>query len=316
MLSPRMPDLAALDVLLVVAQTRSLSKAAIEVGTSQQAISARITALENLVGSRLTTRTSRGTELTEHGRLVVEWADSLLRHAAKVDAGIASLRDLVRVSIRLSASLTIAEQLLPMWLVGLQTDARRHGRDPLGIVLTATNSVQVAEQVRSGEADLGFVEGPRAPRGLRSTVVAHDELILVVPPGHAWARRRGAVTVDELTRLPLVVRERGSGTRDFFETAVAAKTGIEQSFVEPALELSTSAAVRTAVLAGAGPTVVSRLAVGDDVAAGRLAAVRIADLDLRRDLRAIWVGGRTAPAGAARDMLAYIASSTTRSPKI
>nr|WP_243757852.1 LysR substrate-binding domain-containing protein [Allobranchiibius sp. GilTou38] len=315
-MSPRMPDLAALDVLLVVAQTGSLSKAATEVGTSQQAISARITALENLVGSRLTTRTSRGTELTEHGRLVVEWADSLLRHAAKVDAGIASLRDLTRASIRLSASLTIAEQLLPMWLVGLQADARRRGRDPLGIVLTATNSVQVAEQVRSGEADLGFVEGPRAPRGLRSTVVDHDELILVVPSGHAWARRRGAVTVEELTRLPLVVRERGSGTRDFFETAVAAKTGIEQSFVEPALELSTSAAVRTAVLAGAGPTVVSRLAVGDDVAAGRLAAVRIADLDLRRDLRAIWVGGRTAPAGAARDMLAHIASSTTRSPKI
>ena len=315
MLSARMPDLAALDVLLVVARTKSLSKAATEVGTSQQAISVRITMLENLVGARLTTRTSRGTELTENGRLVVEWADSLLRHAAKVDAGLASLRDINRASIRVSASLTIAEQLLPMWLVGLQADARRRGKEPIGIVLTATNSVLVAEQVRSGDADLGFVEGPRAPRGLRSTVVAHDELILVMPPGHPWARRRRAVTVEELVRSPLVVRERGSGTRDFLESVVAAWTGSDLGFIEPALQLSTSAAVRTAVLAGAGPTVISRLAVGDDLSAGRLVEVTITGLDLRRDLRAIWVGGRTAPAGAPRDMLAYIASSTSRPPK-
>jgi len=76
----------------------------------------------------------------------------------------------------------------------------------------------------------------------------------------------------------------------------------------PVLEMSSAAAVRAAVLAGAGPAVMSRLAVVDDVATGRLRTVAVPELDLRRDLRAIWVGGRIPPAGAVRDLLSHITS--------
>jgi len=78
----------------------------------------------------------------------------------------------------------------------------------------------------------------------------------------------------------------------------------------PALELSTSAAVRAAVLAGSAPAVLSRLAVSDDIATGRLRVVPVSGLDLRRDLRAVWLGGRTPPAGAVRDLLGHIGSIT------
>jgi DNA-binding transcriptional LysR family regulator len=74
------------------------------------------------------------------------------------------------------------------------------------------------------------------------------------------------------------------------------------------LELSSAASVRAAVLAGAGAAVMSRLAVADDLTHARLRAIPVADLDLRRELRAIWVGGRTPPAGAVRDLLAHITS--------
>jgi DNA-binding transcriptional LysR family regulator len=82
--------------------------------------------------------------------------------------------------------------------------------------------------------------------------------------------------------------------------------GAEQA--PPVLELNSATAVRAAVLAGAGPTVASTLAVQDDLGAGRLRTIAISDLDLRRDLRAIWVGGRIPPAGAVRDLLSHISS--------
>lgn len=76
--------------------------------------------------------------------------------------------------------------------------------------------------------------------------------------------------------------------------------------------MSTSAAVRNAVLAGSAPAVLSRLAVSDDLATGRLRVVPVSDLSLRRDLRAVWLGGRTPPAGAVRDLLTHISSTTNR----
>jgi len=80
----------------------------------------------------------------------------------------------------------------------------------------------------------------------------------------------------------------------------------------PVLELSSAAAVRAAVVAGAGPAVMSRLAVADDLAIGRLRTVAVPELDLRRELRAIWVGGRTPPVGIARDLLTHITNHAAR----
>lgn len=301
-----MPDLASLEILLAVARTGSLSAAAREAGLTQQAVSARMAAMESQTGVRLATRTTRGAELTEPGVVVVQWADRLLRVAHEVDAGLASLRDDSRSRIRVSASLTIAEQLLPSWLVSLQADAVRRGETPVQVVLTATNSDHVLEQVRSGAADLGFVEGPGTPRGLRSRVVAHDELVVVVPPGHRWTRRPTEVGAAELAETPLVTRELGSGTREFLTAALRRALGATIHPAAPALELSTAAAVRAAVLAGAAPAVLSRLAVADDLRAGRLHRIIVPGLNLRRDLRAVWQGPPAPPAGAVRILLGHI----------
>ncbi|MFI1990707.1 LysR family transcriptional regulator [Actinoplanes sp. NPDC020271] len=305
-LSLRMPDLTALEILLAVARTGTLSAAGRESGLTQQAVSARLAALETRTGVRLATRTTRGARLTPEGVVVAQWADRLIRLAEEVDAGLAALREDSRTRLRVSASLTVAEHLLPGWLVSCRADTARRGGTPPEVVLTATNSDQVIEQVRAGTADLGFIEGPRVPAGLRSRVVAHDELVLVVPPEHRWARRRDGVTPAELARTPLVSRELGSGTR---EVLTAALRGAGHEPAAAGLELSTTAAVRAAVLAGAGPAVISRLAVEDDLRTGRLAHVVVAGLTLRRDLRAIWTGTRTPPAGAVRVLLGHIHSA-------
>jgi molybdate transport repressor ModE-like protein len=304
-ISARMPDLPAFEVLVAIAKTGSLGAAAREVGLTQQAVSARVASMEAQIGVRLVVRTARGSQMTPAGVVVTEWADKLLDVAEHVDAGLSSLRTESRRRVKVVASLTIAEQLMPRWLVSLQATAGRLGTAAPEVVLTTTNSDHAIAAVLDGDAELGFIETPEAPRGLRSRVVSQDELVLIVPPDHKWNR---PVSAAELASTPLVTRESGSGTRDSLTAALRHTLGDTMTQAAPVLELSSAAAVRAAVLAGAGPAVMSRLAVVDDLTVGRLCSVPVTDLDLRRDLRAIWIGARTPPAGAIRDLLAHIAT--------
>jgi molybdate transport repressor ModE-like protein len=307
-LSAHVPDLSALEMLLTVARTGSLNSAARELGVSQQAASSRIRAMEAQTGVALVSRTPRGSSLTAEGVVIAEWGARLLDVAAQLDAGISALRQDQRSRLRVSASLTVAEALLPGCLVAFRAAAaRRPGGPAAEIVLTAANSDAVIGQVSDGRADIGFIEGPRVPRSLRSKTIGHDRLVVVVPPAHPWARRRH-VSPAELAATALVSREEGSGTRDVLTAALGRTLGAAAAQAPPALSLSTTSAIRAAVLAGAAPAVLSDLSVGDDLAAGRLVEVRVPDLDLRRPLRAVWRGPASPPAGAARDLVTHILS--------
>lgn len=309
-LSSRMPELTSFEIFLAIAETGSLGGAARELGLTQQALSRRLASMEAQVGVTLAVRTPRGSQLTPAGVVVAEWATRLLEVASDIDAGLGSLAEEGRQRIRVVASQTVAEHLMPHWLLSLQAaDARSSGTAPQ-VILTATNSDVAISSVRDGTADLGFVENPGTPKGLASCVVGRDELVVVVPPGHKWARRSRVVSALELAQTPLVAREPHSGIRDSLTAALRQVLGEDMQQALPVLELSSAAAMRAAVLAGAGPAAMSRLAVADDLAVGRLRAIVIPELDLRRKLRAIWVGGRTPPAGAIRNLLSHISSRT------
>jgi len=314
-LGPHVPELRALELLVVVARTGSLSSAAAELGISQQAASSRMRTMDGLIGAPLLSRTRRGSVLTPTGELVVQWASRVLDAAEQLDAGVTALRQDRRGHLAIAASLTIAEYLLPGWLVAVRAHQQSLGQQSLGqqrlgqppteFTLTATNSEQVVALVGSGAADLGFVEGPEAPKGLRHRLVGVDELVVVVGSSHPWAQRPSRrISVHTLAATPLVVREAGSGTRTVLERALA-----HLSTVPPALELSSTAAVRAAVAAGAGPAALSAHAVRDDVASGRLVPIAVAGLDLSRRLHAVWTGGPHPPAGPARELVQWAASS-------
>lgn len=300
-----MPELRALELLVVVARTGSLSAAAAELGITQQAASSRVRTMEALVGVPLLDRSRRGSALTATGELVVQWAGGVLEAADRLDAGIAALRADRRGRLSIAASLTIAEHLLPAWLVALRARQAQLGQVPTEVTMTATNSARVEELVRVGEVDLGFVEGPDAPAGLRHRLVGTDTLVVVVGPGHPWAQRsRRRVTAATLAGTPLVVREPGSGTRMVLDRALE---GLATA--PPALELSSTAAVRSAVAAGAGPAALGAHAIRDDLATGRLVRIEVAGLDLTRRLHAVWRGGGHPPAGPARDLVAWAAAN-------
>jgi DNA-binding transcriptional LysR family regulator len=289
----RVPDLDSLELLLQVAATGSLGRAGAVHGLSQPAVSARIRTMERLVGLPLVERGPRGSCLTPQGALLAGWAQDVLRSAAALDAGAASLRADQDGRLRVAASLTVAEHLLPVWLVRLAAQ-----RPDVVVSLSAMNSTGVESVVLEGAADLGFVEGPHVSAALHSQVVAVDRLVVVVHPGHPWARRRQPLPARELAGTRLVQREPHSGTRQALETALADF----EPLAAPLLELSTTSAVRSAVVAGAGPGVLSNLAVEDDVAAGHLVEVRVAGAELARRLRAVWPAGQR-PSGPARDLL-------------
>lgn len=303
-LGSHVPELRALELLVTVARTGSLGAAAQELGITQQAASSRLRTMESLVGEPLVARSKRGSELTPTGELVVQWAGRVLDAAHQLDAGITALRTDRRGHLDVAASLTIAEHMLPGWLVGLRAQQVRRGQAPTEVTMTATNSARVVELVQGGRVSVGFIEGPDAPRGLRRRLVGTDELLVVVGPDHPWARRsRRRVSAATLAATPLVVREAGSGTRTVLERALE---GLPQA--APALELSSTAAVRSAVAAGAGPAAVGAHAVGDDLATGRLVRIAVTDLDLTRRLHAVWKDGAHPPEGPARDLVALAAA--------
>ena len=305
MLSPHVPELRALELLVVVSRTGSLTAAAAELGISQQAASSRLRTMEAMVGAPLLARTRRGSALTQTGELVVQWASRVLGAAEQLDAGITALRTGRRGHLALAASLTIAEYLLPGWMVAVRAQQQSIGVPATDFTMTAANSERVAVLVASGAVDLGFVEGPEAPEGLQHRLVGVDQLVVVVGPMHPWAARPSRrVMAATLAATPFVAREAGSGTRTVLERALG-----DLSMVDPVLELSSTAAVRAAVAAGAGPAALSAHAVRDDIATGRLVPITVTGLDLTRRLHAVWTGGSELPAGPARDLVQFAVGS-------
>ncbi|GGT17182.1 LysR family transcriptional regulator [Streptomyces chromofuscus] len=296
-LAHRVPDLGALELLLAVARLGSLGAAAREVGVTQPAASSRIRSMERQLGVALVDRSPRGSRLTDTGVLVTDWARRVVEAAEAFDAGAQALRDRRDSRLRVAASMTIAEYLLPGWLLAL-----RAARPDTAVSLLAGNSAAVADRLLSDEADLGFVEGLTVPTGLDSVVVGHDHLVVVTAPGHPWARRRRPLSADELAATPLVLREKGSGTRQVLDAALG-------GLARPLIELSSTTAVKASAVGGAGPAVLSELAVGEELATRRLVGVPVEGAGLRRDLRAVWRTGHR-PVGPARELLGLTRKSS------
>ncbi|MEV6431886.1 LysR family transcriptional regulator [Nocardia sp. NPDC051463] len=294
-LSPRVPDLAALDLLLSVIELGSLGRAAQAHGISQPSASSRIRYLEKLVGLPVLERTTLGSRPTPAGALIAEWARAVVDAAGQLDAGIDTLRAERDSRLRVAASQTIAEYLFPGWLMTL-----RAAVPDTTIALESGNSVEVAHAVVDGKAAIGFIESPQNFRGIESHIVARDQLVVVVAPQHGWARH-GAVALEELAETPLIQREVGSGTRTWFEHAIG--RGVPGWQPTVALELSSTTAIKTAVASGVGPAVLSSLAVAAEITAGTLVSPTVTGLDLARTLRAIWPTGQRLT-GPARDLYA------------
>lgn len=271
-------DLAALELLVGVEVHGSVGAASRRARLAQPNASRSLQRLERRLGVRLIDRRPSGSVLTAHGTVIAHWARRVLSEAEGLVKVAEGLRADAPVRLTVGASITVAEHLMPRWLMEFR------GEHPeMSIHLQAHNSSLIFDLVSTSKCDIGFIETPLVPRGLHSVVIAKDELIVVVHPSHPWTRRRRALTATDLASTSLLVRERGSGTRTTLDLALR-----EFDCAEPLLELGSAAAIRASVLDGVGPAVMSNLAVAEQLRSGQLQRVQVEGIDLTRELRAVW----------------------------
>ena len=276
-------DLVALELFVEAADSGSLSAAARRRRISQPSASESLRRLERRLGVTLLVRGPRGSQPTAEGERLVAKARDVLAALARFTAEAEAVRAGVGSHLRVAASYTNAEYVLPAHIVEF---GRQH--PDIAVRLTVANSDEVTTMLRAGQVDVGFIEGPVDLTGLRARRVGRDELAVVVAPRHRWARI-GGLTAEVLAAAPLLLRERESGTRRTYEAAVA-RAG--HPAAEPYGVMTSTEALKAAVRAGLGATVVSRLTVQDELARGSLVEVPVTGLNLARDLRAVWPAGR------------------------
>ncbi len=256
--------LEQLRVFVAVAEREHVTQAAAALNLTQSATSAAVAALEERHGVRLFDRIGRRIVLTPAGQTFLAEARAVLARAAAAVRVLDDLAGVVRGTLRLAASQTVGTYWLPPLMHRF-----RAAHPGVALSLAIGNTAQVAAALLDLSADLGFVEGPVADPALRSTAIPGDRLALVVPPGHPFAAEPGSVALDA---TPWVLREPGSGTRALFEAALA-QAGLGLDRIDVALELPSNEAVRAAVTAGAGASVLSVLVVQPALDAGTLVEV-------------------------------------------
>lgn len=291
-----------MELLVAIAEYGSLGAAAEALQLTQPTVSARLNGLERQLGLRLVERSPRGSRLTAQGMAVTDWSRTVLVESDRFEAAVDALRRENSGQLRVAASMTIAEYLVPKWLSDLR------GRMPeISVSLRVHNSEDVAHDVLGRAAAVGFIEGVSVPSGLVHRIVGTDQLVAIVRPSHPWAKRRRPVSLDQFLQARLALRELGSGTREAFDRAVAAHGVV----VRPDLELGSTSAIKAAVLSEDVVGVVSELAVTDELAHRGLSVVDVAGLDLKRRLRAIWPRGEDLT-DAAATLVKLAANSTPR----
>lgn len=283
------PNLRTIALFVAVVEEGSVGAGARKLGIAQPNASRAIAELENELQANLLERHPRGAVPTPLGLAFAGHAREVLETAEEFRQWAIQSKSQRPMRLRIGASMTIAETLLPAWLG--TTRKRVPGAN---IDVTVLNSAQVINEVQQGRLQLGFIETPHVPVRLHFRVVQEDELLVAIGPEHEWVSRSGQVSLRELAQTPLVVREPGSGTREALQELLA-----DYVTVEPAQVLSSNAAVRVAVASGVGPAVLSELALRDQFANGHLLRVPFEGSGISRPLTAIWSGPRrlTALAG-------------------
>ncbi|MCL5075773.1 MAG: selenium metabolism-associated LysR family transcriptional regulator [Chloroflexi bacterium] len=272
-----MLSLNALKVFLLVAAERNFSAAARRLGLSQPAISAQIRNLEAHFGQKLLERSGRWVNLTVAGERLLRYSSQIMALVEETEQSMAELRGASFGTLTIGASTIPGEYVLPS-LIGLFQE--RHPQ--VEIHLDVADSHEIVERLLKRRFDLAVIGAPLEPERLLLEPFVTDEIVLVCAPTHPLAAR-DKITTDELKEYPFILRERGSGTRQIVEQALAAK-GIRGRDLKAVVELGSTGAVKTAVEAGLGLSFLSRYALEEESASGHLKVIEMENLVIKRTL--------------------------------
>ncbi len=259
-----------LQVFHTVARLLSFTKAAESLHMTQPAVTFQVRQLEEYFNTRLFDRTHNRISLTAAGKRVFEYADQIFDLYAKMDNAVRDMTGEISGVLIIGASTTIAEYMLP----SLLGDFKKKYPD-VNVHLKVSNSDGIVSMVENNDIDLGVVEAPVLNKNLVVENCRNDRLVALVPPQHELSAQR-KVKLNELLKYAYIAREEGSGTREVIEEYLSS-AGLKPSDVHVAMELGSPEAIKGAVEAGMGVSIVSEVTIHKELKLGTLVAL---DLEL------------------------------------
>lgn len=283
-----------LKVFRTVAGEMSFRKAAEVLHLSQPAVSQQVRMLEEEAGVRLFDRAGGdrpGSQiaLTEAGQILLRYATRAAETMMEAQRALAAMNQPITGALRLGASTTVAQYVLPRLLGSFLKQYPK-----VDLTLISGNTEFIATAAEKGQVALGIIEGPAMHRGLKTQRMMQDEMVLIVSPLHPWAAHNKGVTnrmtASEFAKVPLLLREQGSGSRRVVERALK-KAGLPLRSLRVAMELDSTEAIVSGVEAGLGVGFVSRCALNKALRLGTVRTVALDGLEILRDFSFIRPAG-------------------------
>ena len=288
-----------LTVFRAVAAQLSFRKAAEELYLTQPAVTFQIKALEEDMGVQLLDRSGQRIALTRAGELLLAAARESHERLLEAEQHISALDGQMGGELALGVSTTISQYLLARLLQGFLA---AHPQARFRVV--TGNTERIVQSVLDGQAALGLIEGPARSREVSTEPFLRDEMVLIVAAAHEWAEAE-EIQASELTTTPLLMRERGSGSRRVLELALE-RAGVKLRSLRVAMELDSVEAIKSAVEAGLGVGFVSRWAVARDLRLGQqFRVVPVRDLVVTRDFSSVALVS-PAPQGLAQEFRRFL----------
>lgn len=270
-----------LRVFYSVAKHLSFTRAAEELYLTQPAVTFQIRQLEEHFNTRLFDRHHNRISLTEAGVLVFNYSDRILELYRETEKAINEMTGVTRGVIKLGATTTLGEYLLPRILSGY------HESFPgVQVRLTVHNTRMVVRKLEDATIDIGMVEGPVSNKNIVVSPCMEDELVLIMAPNHPLTKL-DEIPVHRLKEYPFVSREEGSGTRMVIMDLLG-KFGVSYDQLDMILEMGTTESVKAAVEGGVGFSIVSLIALRKELALKSLVTRRLKEGPLKRRLNFVF----------------------------
>ena len=269
-------DLWQLKIFCKVVELKSFSKAGKMVHLSQPTVSSHIKDLEDHFGCRLIDRLSKEAVATKSGELLYGYAHKILAFADEIETALAEFNGKIKGRLLIGGSTIPGGYLLPK-IIGLFS--AKYPEVTVSLIVEDTE--KIIDGVLSGNLELGVVGAESGEKKILQEKLIEDEMHLIVPASHPWARQK-AISLESLLDEPFIVRERGSGTLASIQQSMA-RAGYNIENLNITAELGSTEAVRQGIKNKLGVSILSTLAVSEDLETGSLAAVNVKGLQLKRN---------------------------------
>lgn len=270
-----------LETFITVAEIKSFTKASEILNITQPAVSQHIKFLEEYYGVIFIKKYGRSIKLTEEGQILYKYAKELDSINRSLEAELRN-QDSINKTYNVGASMTVGGYVLPFILAEYKSCFKN-----IDILLQVNNTEEIINKLLNRKIDLALIEGNFDKEKFKYTKYKDDELVLVVSNIHAFSKLK-YVKMEDILKGQLILREKGSGTREIFENKVL-EMGYDLKTFKPYMELGSISAIKSLVEANLGYSIISKETVKKEVEAGKVKIVKIKGIKILREFNFVYL---------------------------